>query len=113
MRPPEPSRKADSLLQRLLGKIQRTSVMRSGIEHPQARSANLPYHILNRDEITERLVHLLPLDTQQASMNPIPRQRLPPSPTLSLRNHGLMMQKHTIRTTTTHIIRCPTLRPSN
>src|SRR6266568_7144920 len=87
--------------------------MRPCIEHSQAWSANLPDHILNRDEIPERLVHLLPLDTQQARVKPITRQRLLPRQTLRLRDLGLMMRKDEIRTTTMNIIRWPNIRQRN
>src|SRR2546427_13142660 len=87
--------------------------MRSRIEPSQARSANLLDHILDCDEIPERLVHLLPLDTQQTSVKPITSQRLLPRQTLRLRDLGLMMRKDKIRTTTMNIIRWPKIRKCN
>src|SRR5712692_6765095 len=87
--------------------------MRPSIERPQARRANLPDHILNRNEIPKRFVHLLSLDTQQASVEPIKRQGFLPRQTLRLRNLSLVMRKDEIRTTTMNIVHWPKVRQGN
>src|SRR5207245_11451269 len=61
----------------------------------------------------EGLVHLLPLDTQQACVKPITRQGLLPCQTLRLSNLGLMMRKDEIRTTAMNIVGWPKIRQSN
>ena len=84
--------------------------MRPCVEHSQGRSADFPDHLLDRDEIPQRLVHLLSLNTQQASVEPITRQRLLPGQALSLSNLCLVMWKDQLRPTTMNIIRWPEVR---
>src|SRR6266571_4606052 len=87
--------------------------MGPSVEYAQARSTDFSDHILDRYEIPERFVHLLSLDTQQASMKPITCQRLLPSQALSLRDLRLMMRKNELSTATMNIIRRPKIRQGN
>src|SRR5439155_4331056 len=80
------------------------------VEHSQARSTNFPDHILDRDEIPQRLIHFLSLNTQQASVEPITRQWLLSCQALRLSNLGLVMWKDQLRATTMNIIRWPEIR---